>query len=187
MSKSNQFLLKINNESRNNLMYVYKMPLMEQIRNLFELFNNNRAVNVNFLNNHREVQIILGQYVPRWVRGFTINDDVYILIYSKEDYFNINEFEGILMHEIIHALVHRKVKECPIWLNEGLAMVLSNQYKGMKLDRFMNCNLDNVSCGHDFFYEKCCAKTIKYFSKYSQKEVITNLLDNKINFKNDVY
>ena len=34
---------------------------------------------------------------------------------------DISDGNGVLVHEIVHALVHANFRRCPVWLNEGLA------------------------------------------------------------------
>lgn len=176
------YLIKVVNDSKSNLRYVYNQQLIKEIQYLFELFNNHKEININFLNTHKEVQSIIGQPVASWVRGFCNYDDVYILEYSKEFYTNIDEFYGILIHEVIHALVYRKIKNCPLWLNEGLALVLSKQFKFINFEQFSNIEFNELSYNDDFFYEKCCSKTMRYFNKYSDKKLIEALIEKKIQF-----
>lgn len=185
MSIKNIFFLKILNNSLSNLKYVYKLSLMKEIQYLFNLFNNKKVITIVFLNNYTERNSILGQALHKWVRAVTIHDTIYILEFNKKFYINNIEFERILIHEIIHVLIYIKVNSIDLWLNEGLAIILSKQYKYMKFDQFIDLNMNNLSYNTDFFYEKCCARTMKYFNKYGEKQLIKKLISGELDIKND--
>ena len=184
MKKHKQFLLKISNQSREELKYVYKQKLLNEIENLYELFDNKSETEIIFFNSHKELTTLLDyKVVSKYIKGFTIDDTVYILKFNKKFYNNITEFESILLHEIIHALIYKKVNQhCPLWLNEGLALILSKQYKSISYECFLDFDYNLSSYNCDCFYEKCCAKTISYIKQYGKKLFITNLIMNRIKF-----
>ena len=170
MRKNNRFLLKFNNQSAESLKFLYKEKFLKEIGEVYELFNNTRVIEVFFLDNHKEAAKLLGHVnIEKWIKGFTIDDTIYILKYTKKFYLSINEFYNVCLHEIVHALFYRKIHyDYPLWINEGLALILSNQYKSINYKIFLNFNSD-LYVYEDYYYEKCCAKMIKYISRYGKK------------------
>ncbi|WP_198039526.1 hypothetical protein [Clostridium kluyveri] len=55
----------------------------------------------------------------------------------------------------------------------------------MKSDQFIDLNMNNLSYSTDFFYEKCCARIMKYFNKYGEKQLIKKLISGELDIKND--
>lgn len=184
MGKQKQFLFKINNHFSECLKYVYKEKLLKEVESLYKLFSNKKVIEIVFLTSFKEVMNPLDyNTLPKWIRGITLDDTIYMLRYTPIFYGDIKEFHSVLLHEITHVLIYRRVKQsCPLWLNEGLALILSKQYKNIDYKCFLNSDYDLSSYDHDYFYEKCCAKTIKCINKYGEEQFITKLIANMIDF-----
>lgn len=103
---------------------------------------------------------------------------MYLIGYNQTNYSSISEFREILIHEVIHALIYRKFKySCPLWMNEGLAILLSNQYKHFKFDFPLEFDYSNLSYTDDFFYQKCYLKTLNHIN-YLGKDLFWENLNN---------
>lgn len=175
MSNCNNFIIKLGNESFYTLKPIYNKFLIDEIKHLFVLFNNKKYLQIHFWDSYSEVR---DYEIKPWVRSFVVKDCIYVLNYNKKVYYSVSEFQKIILHEIVHALIYRKVHyNCPLWVNEGLALVLSKQYKDIDYKEFCNNNYDLSSYETDYFYEKCCAKTINYINYYGKANLISRLVN----------
>lgn len=182
--KKDNFFLEIKNYSIRNLSYLFSKKLLNHVKDLFDLFENKKSIEVDFFSRHEEIENKLNYInMPKWIKAITVGDTIYLLEYGQDVYNNLDEFYMILLHEIVHALIYRKTKDrCPLWLNEGLALILSNQYKSMEFKQFLNSKDDLLSYDNECFYEKCCAKTMKYIYVYGKKQIMSRLLKNKFTY-----
>lgn len=77
----------------------------------------------------------VGVNLPKWVIGLSAGERIWIL--KKSEWQNQKmDVSQLILHEFVHiALGHRIRRSVPIWLNEGLAVYLSGQYKDYKLEQ----------------------------------------------------
>ena len=49
---------------------------------------------------------------------------------------NLSDLKPSLIHELVHVFFYNYHIQCPIWLEEGLAVIISDENKGKKKDAF---------------------------------------------------
>ena len=94
------------------------------------------------------------KHVPDWLVGFSNFEEVWVVIPTSE---TLNELVKVALHELIHlmsyslGITYKRVKI----LDEGIAVFLSNQYKGKIytpwVNAYLNKKLPKVSdlCTYD--------------------------------------
>lgn len=113
----------------------------------------------------------LGRKMPIWVKGVNYYNRIYLIEKASWYEKTAESMLDILMHEYIHTLVSFTFKsKCPIWLNEGLAMICSGQ--------------PEISCGTEIidnypYYEADYSDD----NLYVQSLYITKKITNKIGLK----
>lgn len=116
-----------------------------------------------------------------YVCGFSKGDSVYTLSlneYKKclsHEESTIEDLIKLILHEFTHSVHSKRNSNMPcMWLNEGAATYLSNQYEDKKEIR---CSLD------DFINKKCFYSDYKLMFEYVLntygKEYILKLIDDK--------
>jgi hypothetical protein len=117
-----------------------------KISRIREHFGFTGRVSVTVFDSARDLSNYLGFTVPQWVKGTGFGDRIYLV--RREGW--IQDFDDsiydIMLHELVHlAVAQRFSAQCPIWLNEGLALFYSGQHS----------SLDFSACSADYpYYDK---------------------------------
>lgn len=76
-----------------------------------------------------------GGSLPDWVIGLSQGERVFVV--KKSQWQNQKmDVSQLILHEFVHIALSQCVrKPLPVWLNEGLAVYLSGQYKDYKLEQ----------------------------------------------------
>ncbi|KNF07558.1 peptidase MA superfamily [Gottschalkia purinilytica] len=176
-------MINLKLDSNKFISKIYSETLIEELNKIFELFNFDKSIYIKFFRDKSEIEKILGHSVPTWIKGVAIDNYVYILEYNDMSYKNKREFEKVIIHEIVHIVVDFSIRgSYPQWLNEGLAVVLAKQHENMQYTKILDLDVKNLGYNDDFYYEKCCAATMKYIDKYGIKSFIKKLIDDEIKF-----
>lgn len=91
-----------------------------------------QKTNLYIFQNQKDLQVIRGGFLVRlmplhWYIGDNLG--VNALIVSPNTPVKGHSFQTIMEaipHEFIHTMVHRLYPQCPLWLNEGVAIYLTN-------------------------------------------------------------
>ena len=81
-----------------------------------------------------------------WVNALYSNKIIYIKS-TKNNFFKINKnvFKKLFTHEYVHAVLdHLTNSNCPAWLDEGLAMILTEEQKNFKLENLKQIEIDQI-------------------------------------------
>lgn len=143
----------------------------KQLKYIAELFGFRKNVYVKIIASKSDLEILVKRPLPDWVKGVAINP--YILIVNPSSWGDENErFTELFLHEYIHLAINNVFRVlCPTWLNEGLAMYFSEQYKSMMFcDLDMNYNFYNEDQEVD--YNQCANVTLKLIETYGEKVVL---------------
>lgn len=72
-----------------------------------------------------------GPYPGRSVSGVAVSEEGFVAVKTPDILEGPAGFEGVLRHELLHVLLARNVKleNLPRWLNEGVCMVYSHEYR----------------------------------------------------------
>jgi len=145
------FELKEKKDKELNLMY---KKSMEELDSFYKLNWKHNTPKIIVLKNRKEIDNLKNKKTPDWFVGWAEGNNIYLLDrknyekesshkYSKETYFRL------LKHEISH-LFFSIVSEANtmdqfIWLNEGVAGCLSEQYKEKRNPKRFEKFLDQYS------------------------------------------
>lgn len=154
--------------------FIYKVI---EIRKLFHFTG---EVILEEVPNLKGMEIVAGGPIPGWVIGLSSGRRIWILRKSEWKNQKMGLCE-LILHEFVHiAVSHGVSKDIPIWLNEGLAVYLSGQYKDYKLQE------SHIRAEVDFYrlsYESehlyiIAAKTVTALAEeYGKEAVIQELLE----------
>lgn len=104
---------------------IYKLQAFcENLENLFGKISN---INIVVCDSHKDLEMSLGGKggnLPDWVVGLVEGNSIYLRNaddISKRDM----QMEDVCYHELVHIFVNRFITGCPLWLNEGIAQLLS--------------------------------------------------------------
>ncbi|HDK7168025.1 TPA: hypothetical protein PTV44_001892 [Clostridium botulinum] len=151
--------------------------------NIKNVFNFNHRVIVDVIDSLEELSEILEVKVPKWVIGTSFENVILILDHEKWKKSNNESVENLILHEFVHVVLNLKAQSpLPIWLNEGLAVYLSDQYANYKKKK-PNINEDfdfyNVNYNNEKLYHISIYIIIKLIDKYSINKVIDETLKTK--------
>ncbi len=154
--------------------------------NIKNVFNFNDKVIVDVIDSLEELSEILEVKVPKWVIGTSFENVILILDHEKWKKSNNESVENLILHEFVHVVLNLKTQSpLPIWLNEGLAVYLSDQYgnyKGKKPNINEDFDFYNVNYNNEKLYDISIYIIMKLIDKYSINKVINETLKTK-NFK----
>lgn len=127
-------MIKINNvlfmENQNiTFSFLNYTELYDRLEEVYNIFGYRKNVYVYIYDNVEALSRTLGCKIPIWVKGVNYYNRIYLI--EKDGWYEKTDESmlDILMHEYIHTLVSFTFKsKCPIWLNEGLAMICSGQH-----------------------------------------------------------
>ena len=162
---------------------IWTDEIESMIHNIQQIFRFDNRVYVKVDSSLAELSMRLGIPLPDWVKGVAMNNVIYLLnpIAWKQD--GNDTLASIFIHEYVHTAVFGTFKtECPLWLNEGLALYFSGQYKTMRLERFINAGTDCLMES----YEEYALRTLELIRKYGDRDTVeearkcNNFLENKM-------
>jgi hypothetical protein len=75
-----------------------------------------------------EYKDLTGSKIPAWSAGVAFNLKGKIIL-KPGNYFNPEQYREALLHELVHLYIaeYIGINKLPLWINEGLAMYLSNK------------------------------------------------------------
>lgn len=161
--------IRFYNASFLSLLYEEYEFVSKKIDKIQEKFSFFKTISVYYYETLEEMQKKIPIKLPDWIKGLSTADGIHIL--------NPNEWRGfvekedslakIFVHEYVHVAIFNSFhSKCPCWLNEGLAQIISEQFK--KKSRITLIPYDYYKKGYDddaFYY---------------QSAVVTSLLIEKI-------
>lgn len=91
----------------------------------------NQPIRVTLCRTLQEFQARAGQYGRAWVGGVARAHSGVITVKTPALLPGKQDFRGLLRHELLHVLLARNIDEnnSPRWFNEGVAMVISGEYR----------------------------------------------------------
>ncbi len=110
----------------------YWLEKMVQIKKRFRF---NEEVVIHFFDDQNQLAEFLETELPDWVVAAYRDNDILLLDYSLWQGRNIGCFSQIMVHELVHVIVNYKTQgRVPLWLDEGLALYMAEQYKTMLIE-----------------------------------------------------
>lgn len=145
--------------------------LTEKMRDLCIKFDFNKAIRLKMIESFTPLATELGIFIPGWVIGLGIGNE--ILILNPEKWNNNISLEQLILHESVHIILSEYCNlSIPIWLNEGLATYYSNQDCGNPSKDF---DLDCLDYSSDNFYANAKALTEKAVTVLGEDVLIKQL------------
>jgi len=125
--------------------------ILKSIKKLKGFYDKNISnINIELVYSRKELNKKIKKKTPDWLVGFTDKNKIYLfspLVVEKYSSHRKSDLNKIITHEFCHIFNAKINNNIPIWLDEGLAMNLSNQKKNKdfkKSDRqFFIDNLNN--------------------------------------------
>ncbi|MCL1918322.1 MAG: hypothetical protein FWG14_08405 [Peptococcaceae bacterium] len=127
-------------------LYSMRRELHHKISFIRRHFNYTDRVYVKVFESTRHLADHFGFRIPEWIMATGFGDRLYLV---KQEQGN-DGFGGPILETILHELVHLAVAQsfsaqCPLWLNEGLALYYSGEYQ----------SFDFSGCREEYpYYEK---------------------------------
>lgn len=92
------------------------------------VFQYRKKINVVKIYNFQQFNKMFSIKIPRWVIGTGYDSTILLLDKLQWKDPNIMSVDSLILHEMVHIILANYCKvDLPIWLNEGLAVVLSGQ------------------------------------------------------------
>lgn len=115
--------------------YLFLQPKwLDKIIYLRKLFSFEKYVQVRMVKSTEELSNLIGHSVPDWVIGTYTGNCILMLDCQSWKTREQIDFCQVFVHEFIHVLTQYTIRSlCPIWLNEGLAVYLSEQLKSINI------------------------------------------------------
>lgn len=124
----------------------------------------------------KELNSKIGKKTANWLVGFSHKNKIYLfspIAIEKFSFHKKSHINKLITHELCHLFNYAANPLLPIWLNEGIALVIANQKKDFLIPKsdwlFFNNNLSNKNFNFRKFSEHSGYK-ISY-------KLATNLLD----------
>jgi hypothetical protein len=139
-----------------------------------KLFGFNKKIYVKIFSSIEDLELYIGHKLADWVKG--IAEYPFILLVHPSGWKQDREdsFSDLFLHEYVHVAVEKSFHHpCPVWLNEGLAVYFSEQYKTMRLD-MVDHNYDyyTVNGYQDINYNQFAYAVLRLMSIYGEEHII---------------
>lgn len=150
--------------------------IFQNFEKLTKLFRYRKSVSV-FLSNSIEdlKRKTENNNIPNWIIGCNYDDKIFVLNPKDWQHRNKTSLEKLIVHEIVHVVINNSNNNCPIWLNEGLALWYADQVEELDLpgEKFSNPYVLDYS-GEIY---SCSAQIIKkLFDTHAESLLIKHLL-----------
>lgn len=148
----------------------------EKVAFLRGIFNYRDEIHLQGYNHQCDMARSLQLTLPNWVVGVGTQDTIHF-IKQESGTDEGRLFVGkLIVHEMVHCILHRLEISLPCWLNEGLAVYISEQ-------SISSCNdltnastwLNELNYNSDGFYIKAAALTRLLVNKYGLAYIIERL------------
>lgn len=128
------------------------------------------------------LNLLLRRKTEEWMIGFASGNNVVVLNPQKWKYIDKASIDSIIIHEIVHILINDEKKNCPQWLNEGMAMLVSEQLYDH--DDTSVSNPYKLEYGKENFYYEVNGIMNKLVEIYGKRKIIRHFF--AVNdYKND--
>lgn len=146
----------------------------ERFNKIQTLFGFNKKIYVKIFNSLEDLEIYIGYKLTDWVKGVALYPFILLIHPSGWKQDQSDNFFELFLHEYVHMAVEKSFHHnCPTWLNEGLAVYFSEQYKTMKLN-IVDFNFDyyDVNGYQDINYNQFAFAVLKLIKKYGEEHVV---------------
>lgn len=153
--------------------------LCEAILDIRELFHFSGEVTVKEMLTMSALEQDVGMKLPDWVIGLGGGDTIWILAKSqwKNQKLDVSQ---LILHEFVHIAMNAVIKkEIPLWMNEGLAVYLSGQYKDYNLQQhhiYAEVDFHNLTYETEHLYIIVTKTIVKLVNNYGLDILIQELL-----------
>lgn len=107
------------------LKYIVNQEFLNKLEEIQNLFDFHRTVRLFCYTNYKIMEKKVGRMIPSWVTGISDGKSIYIVL---NNFSSVIDIEKLVLHEYVHVATHYYYKDkLPIWLNEGLALVIAEQ------------------------------------------------------------
>lgn len=156
--------------------------------NVCKIFNFQSKVYLYRVNTVKELGNLLKEDIPDWVIGTSYIDCIYII--AKKEWKNISGLcWKLIIHELIHIILNNSVQyEIPIWIAEGLAVCLSDQYSNNsdKL-KYRFTDIYQMSYENSNLYDISGYLIQKLISNFGLEIIINDVLEGKYIHKREYW
>lgn len=156
---------------------------MEELGEFFKINWVKNRPSIIIFEDRKTLDELKGSKTDDWNVGFATNNKIYILDrnnFEKESChkYSDKEYKKLLKHELVHLYynIFSKGVHCPRWFNEGLAVFLSGQLEGKKIEKFKKFLRYFEKRGNNLYTEGGFA--IKILIEKFGKEKIFELIKN---------
>jgi len=111
----------------------------QQLCQFFNINWNRNKPGLIVVHDRHSLNVLHGCQTSDWVIGFTKGNDIVVLdldkigVESSHTNYSPEKYRRLIKHELVHFFYHVKTrKNYPVWLNEGLAIYLSDQLPDRK-------------------------------------------------------
>lgn len=161
-----------------SILFQEKDFIEQRLEKVQHYFHYEKVTEVISFSNSKELSHYLGITMPSWIKGVGSSDKKIFLVIKEGWQDNTGGSIGeIFIHEYVHIAIENTFKgECPLWLNEGLALYFAGQIE--KMD-FSECQKDydyyNASYLDPFFYIQCGYIVQKLMNLHQEKMLIKHV------------
>ncbi len=190
-------IFEIKEKKDKELELMYKKS-MEGLNSFYKLNWERNTPKIIILKNRKEIDNLKGKKTPNWVVGWADKSNIYLLDkknyekesshkYSKETYFRLLKHE--LSHLFFNVISQSDTMNQFIWLNEGVAGYLSEQYKEKKRPKKFEKFLDQYSNWKGNAYNESTYAVKILGDKFGDEKLLTLIkslsqIKSKKNFEN---
>ena len=111
--------------------------------------------------------------IPEWACAVSLSGHIFIKCKSLWSKFNIGTIEETVLHESVHCLLGVLYDtSLPIWLNEGLAIYLSDQSKYYSPVPIKDIDFNKLTYSDKDLYDLSISKLLKMLESQSIESIL---------------
>jgi hypothetical protein len=116
-----------------NYIKILENQIIRSVKKLSGFYSINIPyINIELIYSRKELNNKLKRKTPNWLIGVNYKNKIYLFSSSVVERYSSHKksrLNKIITHEICHAFNSKINKKMPTWLDEGIALYLSNQKK----------------------------------------------------------
>jgi len=158
-----------------NLRKYKKKTDIDIFDNIENLFKEKINVKIHFFYKKESMEEFFSIKLEDWVSAVAFDKGIAILINKEDDIYSF-DIATLLAHEYTHLLIDKTfLSKCPLWLNEGLAVVICKQYDNnifKNMDNIKDVNWYEIDYNYDNFYQLSAMMVKKICIYYGIDKII---------------
>ncbi len=150
----------------------------ENVGKLRRTFNFTNTIYIHAFDSIEELSRKVSYKLPKWVVGTSYDNNILVINYTNQKN-KVDTFSSLILHEFVHVILATIKKDrLPIWLNEGLAIYFSGQYKKYNFNNIDLCRRTNfyeLNYCSNYLYDKSIYILLKLIDKYGVAVILDEL------------